>query len=240
MPRRPPTPDAGYAPVGDDRAAWETRDVSLVRYVCRRTAKTRLLLGLAEHLPADGLGQPDLALATFGAFCAAAAASHGHGYRQPWFDAAGAEAAERDPETGAAIVARLVTRGPGSRFGLTVRADVPGIATIEASEEITGTTIGLHGLGMPAPSRFALRTIEPLASWSATATGTITAELAPSWRGTLVRGHGTLELADDRGARGMVTLGRDGRIQARAGSGASVELSIARTAAPGVRLPGRR
>jgi hypothetical protein len=231
----------GYAPVGDARAAYETGDTSLVRFVARRTAKTRLLLPLAAHLPGAGPTRPALALATFGAFCAAASASFGRGYRQPSFDdVPGVDVTETDRETGAMVTARLVGRGPGSRLRLAVTVDLPGIAVVEIEEEITGTTVGLHGLGMPAPSRFAIRTMEPLAPWTARATGTITAEFAPRLTGTLVRGHGTLELADDRGTRGAVLLSRDGRVRAGAGGGeaggagtggagaAAVEISMAR------------
>ena len=68
---------------------------------------------------------------------------------------------------------------------------------------------------MPAPSVFELWTEAPLAIWSATAIGTITAELAPRLSGTRVRGHGTLELTDNLGTRGMVELSRAGLVVAR-------------------------
>jgi len=207
----------GYAPAGDARAAYETHGTSLVRYLARRTAKTRLLEELAAWLPGDGPGRPDRALAAFGIFCTAAAASFGRGYRQPTFDPTGTELTETDPQTGARITARLEGRGPGSRIRLAVQAELDGIATFEGREEIVGTTVGIHGLGMPAPSRFAIETVAPLATWSATAVGTITAELAPRLSGTLVRGHGTLELADDRGTRGSVELSRAGVAVARVG-----------------------
>jgi hypothetical protein len=208
----------GFAPAGDARAAYETHGVSLVRYLARRTAKTRLLLDLSAWLPGDGGPQaPDSALAVFGIFCVAAAASFGRGYRQPSFDATGTEIVETDPETGARITARLDGRGPGSRFRLSVDLALDGIGTFEGREEIAGTTVGRHGLGLPAPSIFTLGTVAPLAPWEARAIGTITAELAPRLRGTLVRGHGTLDLSDDRGTRGVVELGRAGDAVARIG-----------------------
>lgn len=207
----------GFAPAGDARAAYETHGVSLVRYLARRTAKTRLLLDLVDALPGGGRPADHArALAVFGAFCAAAAASFGRGYRQPSFDATGTEIVETDPETGARIVARLDGRGPGSRLRLSVAGELPGVARFLGREEILGTTVGVHGLGMPAPSVFELATLGPLAPWSAQAIGTITAELAPRLGGTLVRGHGTLELRDDRGTTGEVVLERSGRIFARA------------------------
>jgi hypothetical protein len=212
---RPSTLGAGYAPVGDARAAYETHGVSLVRYLARRTAKTRLLLELPDLLPATGASQPARALAAVGLYCAAAAASFGRGYRQPTFDPTGTELSEIDPETGARVVARLEGRGPGSRIRLAVDVHLPGVCAFEGREEITGTTVGIRGLGMPAPSRFVLRTVPPLAPWEATAIGLITAELAPRLGGTLVRGHGSLDLRDDRGTRGTVVLERTGVATAR-------------------------
>jgi hypothetical protein len=216
---RPDPSGPGYAPAGDARAAYETHGTSLVRYLARRTAKTRLLLELKDALPGDGRPvDPGRALAVFGVFCAAAAASFGRGYRQPSFDATGTEIAEVDPETGARIVARLDGRGPGSRLRLSVSAELAGIGRFDGREEITGTTVGVHGLGMPAPSTFDFASTAPLAPWSAQAFGTITAELAPRLGSTLVRGHGSLELRDDRGTRGEVELARNGSVIARASS----------------------
>ncbi|MCU0504461.1 MAG: hypothetical protein MUE82_01600 [Chloroflexi bacterium] len=210
-----PILDAGYAPAGDARAAYETHGVSLVRYLARRTAKTRLLAELPALLPAHG--EPDVAraLAVFGIYCIAAAASFGQGYRQPTFDPTGTSLEEVDPETSARLVARLERRGPGSRLRLAVDAEVPGIGRFEGREEIVGTTVGIRGLGMPAPSRFTLRTADPLAAWAASAVGVVTAELAPRLGGTLVRGHGSLDLSDDRGTRGRVVLERSGLAEAR-------------------------
>jgi hypothetical protein len=206
----------GFSPAGDARAAYETHGTSLVRYLARRTAKTRLLLELADLLPADGRPvRPERALAVFGVFCAAASASFGRGYRQPSFDASGTELTETDPETSARIVARLDGRGPGSRIRLSVRVELDGIGRFEGHEEIVGTTVGLRGLGMPAPSVFRFESTDPLTPWSATAAGTITAELAPRLSGTLVRGHGMLELTDDMGTRAVVELSRAGRVIAR-------------------------
>jgi hypothetical protein len=215
----------GYSPAGDSRAAYETHGTSLVRYLARRTAKTRLLLELVDWLPADGRPtRPDRALALFGVFCAAASASFGRGYRQPSFDPTGTEITEEDPETGARITARLDGRGPGSRIRLSVRAELDGIGRFDGREEIVGTTVGVHGLGMPAPSVFEFRTTAPLAAWSATAVGTITAELAPRLSGTRVRGHGTLALTDNLGIRGVVELSRAGLVMARVGGPEPVTL----------------
>jgi hypothetical protein len=235
-----PSP-VGYAPFRDERARFETHGSSLVRYVARRTAKTRLLLPLSDLLApvADGSvrgeatdpdARPDPgpgaaeALALVGRYVLAAATSYGRGYRQPSFDAVGTVIAERDPETGAAIEARLDGRGPGSRLRLSVEAHLPGIGRFAGAEEITGTTVGLHGLGMPAPSRFAFETESPLSQWSAIATGVVTTELGPSLGGFVVRGHADLELADSAGNRGQARLARDGtaRIDIRGRDGSAL------------------
>jgi hypothetical protein len=209
----------GYHPQGDRRAAYETHGTSLVRYVARRTAKTRLLLPLKDLLapgdsPSGGLapGRSADALALFGLYCAAAAVSFGRGYRQPTFDPTGTEITELDRETGAAIVSRLEGRGPGSRLRLAVRAELEGVGTLVGREEIVGTTVGLHRLGMPAPSVFEFAADPTLGGWSARATGTITTELAIGL-GTRVRGHGSLDLVDSVGCRGTVRLRRDASVE---------------------------
>jgi hypothetical protein len=197
----------GFAPSGDARAAYETHGVSLVRYLARRTAKTRLLLHLPDLLDD---GRTADALALVGIFAAAAATSFGRGYRQPAFDPTGTEIAETDPETGATIVARLEARGPASHLRLSVRAMLDGVGTFEGHEEILGTTVGIHGLGMPAPSVFTFSAERVREPWSARAIGTITSELAPRLGGVRIRGHGTLDLSSSSGDRGRVALDRDG------------------------------
>lgn len=246
-----PVSPVGYAPFGDGRASYETHGTSLVRYLARRTAKTRLLLPLVDLLRLDPGGamvdaspnqaatdqgrQDDdgsrrspastRALAVAARYVLAASTSYGRGYRQPSFDAAGATVTEQDPETGAAIDARLDGRGPGSRLRLSVDVHLPGVGRFAGAEEITGTSVGLRGLGMPAPSRFALETEAPLQPWAATATGIVTTELAPTLGGFVVRGYADLELADTAGNRGAARLARDGtaRIAIRSVDGSLLE-----------------
>ena len=76
-------------------------------------------------------------------------------------------------------------------------------------EEITGTTVGLRGLGMPAPSKFHFRSN----AYEATLTGILTSELALSvFRGTRIRAYGFLNFNDNAGNTGKLTLDRAGKV----------------------------
>jgi hypothetical protein len=223
--------DPGYAPAGDARAAYETHGIGLARHVARRLAKTRLLGPLRDLLDPRA-PRPAEALVIFGLYAAAAMTSWGRGYRQPTFDRVGAVAEELDPETSAPIAARLAARGGPGRGGpgpirLSGEVRVPGIGMVTVDEEIRGTTAGIHGLGMPAPSRIVYIADGSLGSdgssegtgapdrgspgpFGAEAMGILTTELAPRPFGWIVRGHGSLALSDSAGDEGLLRLGRDG------------------------------
>ena len=224
--------DPGYAPAGDARAAYETHGIGLARHVARRLAKTRLLDPMRDLLDPRA-PRPAEALAIFGLYAAAAMTSWGRGYRQPTFDRAGALAEELDPETSAPIAARLAARGGPGRgrpgpIRLSGEVRVPGIGMVTVDEEIRGTTAGIHGLGMPAPSRIVFVADGSLGSegssegtgapdrggspgpFGAEAIGVLTTELAPRPFGWIVRGHGSLALSDSAGDEGLLRLGRDG------------------------------
>jgi hypothetical protein len=86
---------------------------------------------------------------------------------------------------------------------------MPNGDTFKGSEEITGTTVGLRGLGMPAPSRFTFTSGE----YSADLTGIITSELALSLIGnTRIRAYGSLNFKDNAGNTGRLELKRDGSL----------------------------
>ena len=69
---------------------------------------------------------------------------------------------------------------------------------------------------MAAPSQFSFETARgrgtTLLAWRGEARGTVTTELAPSFRGTTVRAYGSLALSDDAGSTGKATLNRDGEV----------------------------
>jgi hypothetical protein len=204
----------GFAPHGDARAAYETHGTSFVSYLARRAAKTRLLRPLKELLDAKRGGGPEraAALTCFAYYAVAASTSYGRGYRQPAFNDA-TESHERDRETGARIVA--VDVGLQREIKAQIRATLPGIGAFLANEQVLGTTVGLRGLGMPAPSRLSFEVDESgraagLVAWRGEAIGTIVTELAPTIGGSKVRAYGSLELRGSDGSRGTVRFDREG------------------------------
>lgn len=195
---------------GEQRMRYEIPPggISLTGYIVRRLHKTALLDDMVQALPND----PALALAHFGIYCAAAATSWGPAYYQPGFDRPGTARSERDPDTGAQVTVRQLVRDPHYNFAFEIT--LPDGGTIRGSESITGTTVGVQGLGMPAPSSFEYHSAD--GSYQAQAVGIITSELAPRlfqmWQ---VRGYGRLQLSDSHGSRGALELTRQGTITAR-------------------------
>lgn len=206
--------------------------ISLLGYVVRRMHKTAWLVEI-PRLVRDG--DLPLALAHVGVYSLVAGTSYGKAHYQPTFNRSGDWIAESDPETGAELEARVL----GTRPTLAIRADVkmPDGATLTTSEEVLGTTVGLRGLGMPAPSIFAY-TCE---GWSASANGTITSELSLSvFSGTRVRGYGELALANSSGNRGVATIDRDQRLGVEVGNVRfGVNLATLTLARPAAALLGR-
>ena len=207
--------------------------ISLLGYVVRRMHKTAWLTEIPHLVRAGDL---PLALAHVGVYSLVAATSYGKAHYQPRFDRDGDRVAEPDPETGADLEARVLATRPR----LAIRADVkmPDGATLTTSEEVLGTTVGLRGLGMPAPSIFSYRG----EGWSASADGTITSELSLSvFSGTRVRGYGELALADSFGNRGFATIDRDQRLVVEVGNVRyGVNLATFTVARPAAALPGHR
>jgi hypothetical protein len=203
-----------FTPSGDQRAAYETHGTSFLQYLARRAAKSRILLPLRDLLAVKRQGGPEYAaaLACFAYYAVAAATTYGKGYRQPEFTGE-RQAEERDRQTGALITARSV--GDGRSIAAEVDVNLPDIGQFRGSERILGTTVGLRGLGMAAPSNFSFAIDDSghragLAAWWGEARGTITTELAPSLRGTTIRAYGELVLTGSDGSRGRAVLNRDG------------------------------
>jgi hypothetical protein len=205
-----------FSPAGDKRAAYETYGTSFLQYLARRAAKSRILLPLRDLLAVKRRGGPEYAgaLTCFAYFAVAASTTYGKGYRQPEFTAE-RRVEERDRQTGALITAR--SAGDGRSIAAEVDLTLPDIGQFRGSERILGTTVGLRGLGMAAPSTFSFAIDESghragLAAWWGEGRGTITTELAPSLRGTTIRAYGELALTGSDGSRGRATLDRDGRL----------------------------
>ena len=178
--------------------------ISLLGYIVRRMHKTERLLPIPELL---AQGKSSEALEQIALYTAAASASYGRAYYQPTFDSTGATVREPDPATGAIVTARLESRSP--HYHITYEVDLPNGDHFQGSETITGTTVGLRGLGMPAPSQFNFIS----GGYHAKLTGTITSELALSLFGhTRIRAYGFLNFEDNAGNSGKLELNRSGDI----------------------------
>ena len=178
--------------------------ISLLGYVVRRMHKTSRLQAagalLAQQLFAEALAQ-------IAQYAAGASSSYGPAYYQPRFNRAGESVAEADPHTGALVDARLEAERPHLRISYT--ASLPALGKFSGMEEITGTTVSLFGLGMPAPSRFEFESAD--GSYSARLSGLIVSELLPGFlRQSRIRAHGSLQLEDNMDNRGKLVLRRNG------------------------------
>ncbi|MQC24814.1 MAG: hypothetical protein DWG81_02575, partial [Chloroflexi bacterium] len=178
--------------------------ISLLGYVVRRMHKTSRLQAagalLAQQLFAEALAQ-------IAQYAAGASSSYGPAYYQPRFNRAGESVAEADPHTGVLVDARLEAERPHLRISYT--ASLPALGKFSGMEEITGTTVSLFGLGMPAPSRFEFESAD--GSYSARLSGLIVSELLPGFlRQSRIRAHGSLQLEDNMDNRGKLVLRRNG------------------------------
>jgi len=175
---------------------------SLLGYISRRMHKTELLVPVPGFISA---GEVRSALRQIAEYTVAASTSFGRAYYQPTFNAQGEEVSEADPATGAMVTAKLEASRPHLLVSCTV--GMPDGGEFSGREEITGTTIGLRGLGMPAPSEFHYWN----GNYSARLIGTITSELVLSLlRRTRIRAHGSLQMTDSAGQTGTVTVERGG------------------------------
>ncbi|MGD8404072.1 MAG: hypothetical protein PVJ21_10450 [Anaerolineales bacterium] len=177
---------------------------SLLGYIVRRMHKTAWLVPVPDLV---SQGQSAKAIEHVAIYAAVSATSYGRAHYQPSFDATGDSISEPDPSTGAQVTARLDSRSP--HYHISYNVNMPNGDTFEGSEEITGTTVGLRGLGMPAPSRFTFAS----GDYSAELTGIITSELALSLFGnTRIRAYGSLNFTDNVGNTGRLELKRDGSL----------------------------
>ncbi len=178
--------------------------ITLLGYVVRRMHKTYLLLPVPALLAENKSKE---ALAQVAKYAVTSSTSFGRAYYQPQFNSAGAEISEADPNTGASVTAKLVSTSP--HYFITYTAAMPNGDLFSGSEEITGTTVGLRGLGMPAPSKFNFRSGE----YTAELTGLLTSELALSLIGrTRIRAYGFLNFQDNQNNTGKLNLDRSNKI----------------------------
>ena len=179
--------------------------ITLLGYVVRRMHKTRWLLPVPDLLVQ---GKTDMALFNVAMYAVASSTSFGRAYYQPQFNSAGAEITETDPLTGANVTAKLVATSP--HYFITYTAAMPNGDLFTGNEEITGTTVGLRGLGMPAPSKFTFTS----GGYTAELSGVLTSELALSLIGrTRIRAYGFLNFKDNAGNTGKLNLDRSRKIK---------------------------
>ena len=179
--------------------------ITLLGYVVRRMHKTRWLMSIPELIAA---GKTEQALANIAMYAVTSSTSFGRAYYQPQFNSTGAEISEPDPLTGAKIAAKLITTSP--HYLITYTATMPNGDIFSGSEEITGTTVGLRGLGMPAPSKFNFTS----GAYTAELTGVLTSELALSLIGrTRIRAYGFLNFSDNTGNTGKLDIDRNNSIR---------------------------
>lgn len=179
--------------------------ITLLGYVVRRMHKTNWLTAvpvlLAENRSSD-------VLARVAMYAVTSSTSFGRAYYQPQFNAVGAEISEPDPVTGAVVTAKLVSTSP--HYLITYSAAMSNGDIFSGSEEITGTTVSLRGLGMPAPSKFNFKS----GKYTAELSGLLTSELALSFIGrTRIRAYGFLNFFDNANNKGKLSVDRNGNIQ---------------------------
>ena len=178
--------------------------ITLLGYVVRRMHKTQWLMSIPALLAEN---KSDKALAQIAMYAVTSSTSFGRAYYQPQFNSKGAEVTEADPQTGAIVTAKLVATSPS--YFITYTAAMPNGDMFSGSEEITGTTVGLRGLGMPAPSKFNFKSGE----YSAELTGLLTSELALSLFGrTRIRAYGFLNFNDNKNNTGKLSIDRSEHI----------------------------
>jgi len=178
--------------------------ITLLGYIVRRMHKTLLLNNVSELISKDKAGD---ALEQIALYTVASSTSFGRAHYQPHFNSVGEEISEADPGTGAMVRARLEASSP--TYQISYSAIMPNGDTFSGREEITGTTVSLRGLGMPAPSKFSFKS----GNYTTELVGILTSELALSLIGrTRIRAYGSLKIKDSVGNKGDVELDRQGRI----------------------------
>lgn len=174
--------------------------ITLLGYVVRRMHKTQWLMSVPTLLAEN---KSSKALAQVAMYAVTSSTSFGRAYYQPQFNSKGAEITEADPQTGAVVTAKLVATSPS--YFITYSVVMPNGDLFSGSEEITGTTVGLRGLGMPAPSKFNFTS----GGYTAELTGLLTSELALSLIGrTRIRAYGFLNFSDNANNTGKLTIDR--------------------------------
>lgn len=179
--------------------------ITLLGYIVRRMHKTQWLM----YVPVMAAsGHTEEALAHVAMYAVMASTSFGKAYYQPRFNIVGEEISEPDPDTGALVQAKLTASSPTYKISYSVT--LPHGSSFIGNEEITGTTVGIRGLGMPAPSIFHFQSGDYVAKLG----GTLTSELAyPLFSRPHIRAYGFLNFQDNTGNTGKLNIDRNNSIQ---------------------------
>lgn len=176
--------------------------ITLLGYIVRRMHKTEWLAKASALLAEEQTAQ---ALELAAVYAASSSTSYGRAYYQPQFNRTGEVISEADPVTSAIVTAKLESTSP--HYNVSYQAVMPNRDIFRGSETITGTTVGLRGLGMPAPSKFTFTS----GNYTAEFSGILTSELALSFFGnTRIRAYGFLNLKDSAGNTGRLDINRAG------------------------------
>jgi hypothetical protein len=203
--------------------------ITLLGYIVRRMHKTEWLAKAATFLTER---QTISALEHAAVYAASSSTSYGRAYYQPQFNRAGEVISEADPVTGAIVTARLDSTSP--HYNISYEVVMPNRDTFRGSETITGTTVGLRGLGMPAPSKFTFTSGDYTAEFS----GILTSELALSLFGnTRIRAYGFLNLKDSAGNTGRLDINRSGDATIQINNAPATQHSIAKITWMNIQLP---
>jgi hypothetical protein len=179
--------------------------ISLLGYIVRRMHKTQWLVPVPVFV---ATGETEEALAHVAVYAVTASTSFGKAYYQPRFNREGEQISEPDPVTGISVSAKLTSSSP--TYKVSYSASLPHGSSFTGSEEITGTTVGLRGLGMPAPSSFRFQS----GDYSIELKGILTSELALALiGGTRIRAYGFLNFNDSAGNSGMLNIDRRQNIE---------------------------
>lgn len=179
--------------------------ITLLGYVVRRMHKTHWLLPIPALIAENKHSE---ALAKVAMYAVTSSTSFGRAHYQPRFNSVGEEISEADPFTGALVKAKLESSSP--TYLISYSARMPNGDVFSGREKITGTTVGLRGLGMPAPSKFNFTS----GSYTAELTGVLTSELALSLIGrTRIRAYGFLNFSDNAGNSGKLNVDRNNKIK---------------------------
>ncbi len=203
--------------------------ITLLGYVVRRMHKTEWLMKVSALLAE---GQTVQALEHAAVYAASSSTSYGRAHYQPQFNRTGEVISEADPITAAIVTARLESTSP--HYKISYEVLLPNRDIFRGSETITGTTVGLRGLGMPAPSIFTFTS----GDYTAEFVGIITSELALSLFGnTRIRAYGFLNLKDSAGNTGRLDLNRAGDIAIQINTAPATHHTITKITWMNIQLP---